>query len=202
MITLHQTKTGDVTFQETMSGPFAIGVTDPAEATKIAAGHTGWRLTLHARVTVSGDGPGALSGEVRLSDARAPIPFEGGTFLLFPTGGDSDSDSDGDGEPVRHELMRYELSFDGGRYRLIGFKTAGQRPFVARLWPDTTTLYTRLSRDGDVIGAGVLHLGVANLARLVASIRAPGAHTPADAARAIGGFALRFTRGVAEAYLR
>lgn len=199
MITLHQTKTGDVTFQETMSGPFAIGVTDPAEATTIAARHTGWRLTLHARVTVSGDGPtplaGALTGEVRLSDARAPIPFEGGTFLLFPTGGD------GDGEPVRHELMRYELSFDGGRYRLTGFKTAGPRPFVARLWPDTTTLHTRLSRDGDVIGAGVLHLGVADLARLVASIRAPGAHTTADAARTIGGFALRFARGLTHTYL-
>lgn len=180
-----QTKTSDVTFRETMSGPFAMGVTDPAEVTKVT-GRIGWRLTLHVTVTVSGDGPAALAGEVRLSGVPERIPFEAGTFALFP------SDD---------ELMRYELSFDGGRYRLTGFKTAGRRPFVARLWPDTTTLYTRLSRDGDVVGAGVLHLGVGDLARLVASMRAPGARTPGDAARAIGGFALRFSRGLTEAYL-
>ncbi|MBO0848856.1 MAG: hypothetical protein J2P20_05320, partial [Pseudonocardia sp.] len=189
VIMLRQTKTGDVTFRETMSGPFAIGVTDPAEGTKVAR-RAGWRLTLHASVTVAGDGPAALTGEVRLSGARERIPVEVGTFLLFPSDGESDG-----------ELMRYEMSFDGGRYRLTGFKTAGQRPFVARLWRDTTTLYTRLSRDGDVIGAGVLHLGVGDLARLVASMRAPGARTPGDAARTIGCFALRFTRGLAEAYL-
>lgn len=186
---LPQTKTGDVTFRETMSGPFALGVTDPGEAMKVAR-RTGWRLTLHASVTVSGDGPAALSGEVRLSGVRQPIPVEDGTFVLFPSDGESDG-----------ELMRYELSFDGGRYRLTGFKTAGHRPFVARVWQDTTTLYTRLSRDRDVVGAGVLHLGVGDLARLVASMRAPGARTPGDAALAIAGFALRFTRGLAHTYL-
>jgi cholesterol oxidase len=180
-------KAGDVMFRETMSGPFAMGVTDPAEGAKVGR-RTDWRLTLHATVTVSGDGPAALAGEVRLPGVRQRIPFESGTFLLFP--GDD-------------ELMRYELGFthDGARYRLAGFKTAGERPFVARLWPDTTTLYTRLSRGGGVVGAGVLRLGVGDLVRLVASMRAPGATSPGDVAHAIGGFALRFTRGLAEAYL-
>jgi hypothetical protein len=195
---LQQAKTGDVTFRETMSGPFARGITDPAEGAK-AGRLVGWRLTLHATVTVSGDGPAALVGEVRLPGLRRPIPFEGGTFLLFP----------GDGE-----LMRYELGFthDGTRYHLTGIKTAGRRPFLARLWPDTTTLYTRLSRDGDgdgdgdgddgdVVGAGVLRLGIGDLVRLMVSMRAPGANRLHEVVRAIGGFLLRFTRGLAEMYL-
>lgn len=185
-------------FQETMSGPFTMG----GGSTE---GSTEGRLRLHATVTVADIAgflgeprpPATMRGELELPGTRERIPFTDGIFRLFPPSG-----------PAPHTLMVYELGFDhdGERHHLMGFKNAGARPSVTRLWRDTTTLHTRIYRGshsrGEVVGSGVLRLSALGLVRLALSMRTPRAASPGDAVRALGGYAWLFARTLARTYLR
>ncbi|PXY32587.1 hypothetical protein [Prauserella muralis] len=201
---LEQARSGTaLTFRETMTGPFAMGAADPEDGARLGR-DTGSTMTLRATVTVADTAalhteprpPARLDGTLALPGAGEPVAFEDGLFHLFPASG-----------PSPHTLMVYELGFthDGMRYHLTGHKAAGERPFVGRLWPDTTTLRVRLHRGedaaGEVAGAGVLRLGAADLARLVASLRTPGADSLGDAVRARGGYAWLFARNLTGTYL-
>lgn len=192
-----------LSFDETMAGPFAMGLDDPVAAAR-AGRRTGWRCALHATVTIPdldafADDPshqGDLCGEFELPGFRSRIPFTGGTFALF-------SPSPNPGE----SLMRYEAGFShaGRRYYFAGRKQIRSDLLGLDLWPDTTTLYARLhdgvDADGPVLGAGVLRLGVTDLVRLVASSRAVHADGPADAGAAYLRFGRVFVAGLVDAYV-
>jgi hypothetical protein len=111
----------------------------------------------------------------------ADLPVADGEFELFSAGS----------APDRH-LMRYRLPFDApeGPMTLLGYKEVGNdRGFD--LWPDTTTLFTRLvhgHRDFDApvaaeFSRGILRLDAAMFSRQMLTMRG----TPGGIAR-FGGF--------------
>lgn len=183
-----------ITFRETMSGPFALGESDPrtgAEAGKRA----GSTLAMHATVTIESmedfvDHPehqGWLSGQVDFAPWANGIPATRGVFNLFAPA-----------DPPGMKHMVYELQFrhDGRPYYLAGRKEVhGDRAGVD-LWSDTTTLLTTLHEGTDatgrIVGAGVLSLGVDDLARLVSTVRVTGNASPTEQARTIATFGAFF----------
>jgi hypothetical protein len=186
-----------LTFNETMAGPFALGASDPDAG---AAAET--RLTMHATVEIDDmdrfiDDPqhlGRLSGRVNFGPFGDEIRAETGLFNLF-----SPSES-----PML-KLMRYELAFDHASesYYLAGQKHVHDQPGFD-IWKDTTTLFTRLhqgtDQSGPVVGAGILTLGVADLARLVSSMRVLG--QPHEAPEVLAKFGRFFMGELWDTYAR
>jgi hypothetical protein len=160
-----------ITFNETMSGPFALGLTEPEAAARADS-----RLAMHATVEIDDidhfvSDPrhlGRLSGTVAFAPLGANLRADTGVFNLF-----SSTDN------PKLKLMIYELGFEheGQHYYLAGRKHVRDEPGFD-IWKDTTTLFTRLHKgpdtSGEVVGAGVLALGVADLARLVSTMRVVG----------------------------
>lgn len=187
-----------VTFTERMSGPFAMGVTDPLDGARRGA-RTKWRMTLDVSVTIDDMAaflgrarPAAvMTGELKLPGVREPIAFDGGEFRLFPGEGPS--------------LMVYQLPFTRGGvdYRLVGEKCWRDRPAAHRVWSDTTTLEVRLHHgvDDEVAGAGLLKIGLSQFARTLASMRTPRAESPLESGRALGSYAWLFARELSRTYL-
>ncbi|MDP1832250.1 MAG: patatin-like phospholipase family protein [Geothrix sp.] len=174
-----------LSFRETMDGPFSLGATDPGAG---AAGDAP-TLAMHATVFVQDldrflSDPthlGSLSGTIDYGPFGAPIEAHHGVFRLF---------SPADEPDTRH--MVYELAFekDGEPHYLAGHKVVRQDPGFD-LWKDTTTLYTTLHRGsdarGEIIGAGILSLGVTDLIRLLGTVEVPNAG-PAQRMEALAKF--------------
>src|SRR5690606_20490521 len=78
---------------------------------------------------------------------------------------------------------------DGKTYYLAGRKEVRGDRAGLDLWPDTTTLFTTLHEgvdaSGSVVGAGVLRLGVDDLARLVSTVRVTGPASAGERAKPI-----------------
>ncbi len=174
-----------LSFRETMSGPFSLGATDPEAGTAGSAPV----LTMHATIFIQEldrflSDPthlGSLSGTIDYPPFGAPIDAHHGVFRLFsPTT-----------EP-NTKYMVYELAFerDGEPFYLAGHKVVRQDAGFD-LWKDTTTLLTKLHRgadaNGEVIGAGILRLGVSELIRLLGTVEVPNAG-PAQRAEAVARF--------------
>jgi predicted acylesterase/phospholipase RssA len=174
-----------LSFRETMSGPFSLGATDPAAGA--AAGVS--TLAMHATVFVQDlaafqadpDHLGSLSGTLDFPPFGTGIPAHHGVFNLFsPT------------DEPKTKYMVYELAFEhGGQpYYLAGRKVV-RHDSGLDLWKDTTTLYTTLhqgpDRQGPVVGAGVLSLGVTDLIRLLGTMEVPNGG-PAQRVEAIASF--------------
>ena len=184
-----------LTFSETMAGGFALGETDPV-AGKLAGRTAGTELAMHATITIRDvrrfvEDPahdGELVGHIDFAPFGEAIPASSGAFNLFHPS-----------DQPELKLMVYELGFthDGQDYYLAGKKEVRDDPGFD-LWKDTTTLYTVLhqGRDstGPVVGAGVLRLGVKELAKLVSTVRPIGASSVLDRAEAIAHFG-RFFMG-------
>jgi len=163
-----------LSFRETMSGPFALGETDPDRG---AAKSGASPLAMHATVYIPDLGrfledpghPGSLSGTVDFAPLGLGIPAHHGVFRLF---------SPAEDPGTKH--MVYELAFEvgGQAYYLAGRKVVRQDPGFD-LWKDTTTLYTTLHEGADaggpVIGAGVLSLGLTDLVQLLGTVEVPNA---------------------------
>lgn len=191
-----------ITFQETMSGPFALGESDPV-AGEQAGKAAGTSLALHATITIADldrfiadrSHTGEISGRIDFDPFGRKLPAPTGVFRLFsPTE-----------EPhLRH--MVYEVAFehDGRPFYLAGHKRVRNDKHGADLWDDTTTLFTRLHEGtdatGPVVGAGVLRLGVPALVRMTASMKAVNATRKADRMRAIATFGGFFMGGLWDAY--
>jgi len=190
-----QDGTTGISFREAMSGPFALGETDPrAGAAKGQV--SGVRLTMHATIDVADirgfvsdpQHGGGISGHIDFTPFGQSIPADGGVFRLFAPSG----------EP-RLTWMVYELGFEhGGRPYYLAGKKEVRAGSVLRMWADTTTLYTQLhdGRDsnGPVVGAGVLTLGVGDLLRLLGTFHATNAESwtaRACASATFGGFFAR-----------
>ncbi|UYG08279.1 hypothetical protein [Halomonas sp. M4R1S46] len=165
-----------IAFEETMQGAFALGETDP-DAGAAAGRHAGTRLAMHAEVAIDDlaafvadpEHPGRLSGRVDFPPLGVDLAAPSGVFRLF-----SQARVDGTGR-----RMVYELGFtaDGAAHYLAGEKRLHDDP-GPDLWRDTTTLYARLHRGedagGEVVGAGVLELGVPQLTALLSTLRVTG----------------------------
>lgn len=158
-----------ITFRETMSGGFALGETDP-QLGKTA----NTPLIMHASISINDldlfiadpHHTGSIVGQISFAPLGSNIPAQHGVFNLFsPT------------EQPNLKLMIYELAFEygGQNYYLAGKKEVRDDPGFD-LWKDTTTLYTQLHKGRDktspVIGAGILTLGIDELAKLVSSLHA------------------------------
>lgn len=162
-----------LSFRETMSGPFSLGAQDP-QAGADAGGPT---LAMHATVFIQDldrflSDPthlGGLSGTIDYAPFGAPLEAHHGVFRLFsPT------------EEPNTQYMVYELAFekDGEPYYLAGHKVVRQDPGFD-MWRDTTTLFTKLHKgadaQGEVVGAGILSLGITDLIKLLGTVEVPNA---------------------------
>ena len=164
------------TFDETMSGGFALGETDP-QSGKDRGQLNGSELAMHATVSIEDldtfiadpNHLGGLSGSVDFTPFGSGIRAPGGVFNLFSPTSDPSL-----------KLMIYELAFEheGKSYYLAGHKEVRDAA-PTELWKATTTLYTRLhegtDKEAPVVAAGVLSLGVKQLMALVSTMRVTNA---------------------------
>jgi hypothetical protein len=161
-----------LTFSETMSGPVALGASDPEGG---AADPRATALTIHCTITIDDvdrfvadpEHTGSIEGSVDYESFGHDLPVTRGIFNLFSPGAPGE------------RLMQYRLAFahDGKPYFLDGRKHAHDDPGFD-IWKDTTTLYTVLHEGNDdkgaVVGAGVLSLGVEALAKMMSTMRPSG----------------------------
>jgi hypothetical protein len=161
-----------LTFRETMSGPVALGASDPAAG---AADATAKNLAIHCEISIDDidrfvadqEHTGSITGSVEYEAFGGTLPVSKGIFNLFAPGGPNE------------RLMQYRLAFehDGKPYFLDGAKHVHDDPGFD-VWKDTTTLLTVLHEGADasgaVVGAGILSLGVEALTRMMTTMRPVG----------------------------
>lgn len=190
-----------ITFSETMSGPFALGESDPS-AGETAGKKAGTTLSMHASVEIPDldrfvtdpSHTGRITGHIDFPPFGQGMRAERGVFRLFsPTG-----------QPGLTRMI-YELAFDhkGQPYYLAGHKDVRSDRHGTDLWNDTTTLLTRLhsgDAHGPVVGSGVLRLGVPELVLLTTTIRVTNAAGPADQVRTLASFGRFFMGNLWDTY--
>jgi predicted acylesterase/phospholipase RssA len=168
-ITLTTEPAPDLTFRESLTGPFTLGATDPMAG---ALHPQALPLTLHLTISVADmeafvtDVRHSARLVARLSHPAfgEDLPVRQGSFNIFHSQDDAST-----------RRMTYGLRFaHGGReYHLEGTRAIPE-VHGARLWKDTTRLYCQLHEGpdarGPVVGAGVLTLGVGQLLRLISSM--------------------------------
>ena len=201
MPTSDQPQRPGITFRETMRGPFALSEVDP-ERGRATGARANDELILNATIYIDDierfeadpEHAGRIEGEVIFEPLGGPFPARGGRFNLFSPADEPDL-----------KQMIYEVAFEheGEPYYLAGHKDVRDDPgFDA--WSDTTTLFTRLHRgtdaSGPVVGAGVLSLGIDDLARLVATIRATGTESAGEGVGAVAAFGKFFLGALWERY--
>ena len=161
-----------LTFRETMSGPVALGATDPEAG---AADPNASTLAIHCEISIDDidrfvadrEHTGSITGSVEYEPFGGTLPVTKGIFNLFSPGGPNE------------RLMQYRLAFehDGKPYFLDGAKHVHDDPGFD-VWKDTTTLRTVLhegtDENGPVAGAGILSLGVEALTRMMTTMRPTG----------------------------
>jgi len=190
-----------VGFRETMAGAFKLGATDPRAGERSGSGSP---LAMHATIHIEDIAAfvadpqhlAGLTGHIDFAPFGHALPSESGVFGLFSPSGD----------PAL-TYMVYELGFRhaGADYYLAGKKHV-RLGGPWRLWGETTTLYTTLhkGRDagGDIVGAGILRLGVVDLLKLLRTVHASNAPTARAAAGAVWRFFKFFTSELVRTYLR
>jgi len=195
-------QTPGICFRETMAGPLMRGEQDYRQGERRGR-RAGEFLSMHAAVSIDDiqafiadpAHAGVLRGCIDYSPFGSGIECNFGSFNLFIPGAES-----------RMKLMVYELGFvhDGREYYLAGRKEVRDNPGFD-LWRDTTTLLTRLyqgnDKAGTVIAAGVLTLGVVDLARLVASIEVLHASSLSEKNRTLVAFGRFFMGELWDSYI-
>jgi predicted acylesterase/phospholipase RssA len=196
--------TQSVLFRERMAGPIAIGEADPERGAERGR-REATSLTLH--VMIETDDLSAMLSDPR-HEARAcgwvqstilggRLPVDHGTFRLFVPGGAG-------------KEMIYRLFFrdgPGNPLTLTGVKYIplehGGNP-----WADTTTLYVRLlaghpppGESAEVVGAGILRLGVLDFAHQLSTFRGTG-QGALGGVRAVVRYSAAFVRTLLRVYTR
>lgn len=190
-------------FIEKMRGAWTMGERDPQRGWDLARGDEA-KLEVHLAISIEdldlfledptrvGTAKGfvicpALGGRLRIHD---------GTFNLLDVVG-----------PGERE-MRYTLPFTGPggeSYRFVGIKHVAQDPGLDA-WADTTTLYSTIyrgdSEEGEVVGSGILHLRIPDLARQMTTFRIIRGRDPVSWALALAGFSRYFAGSLWETYVR
>lgn len=196
-----QDEPSGITFREMMTGPFALGETDPEHgAARGAAERT--TLTMHATVTVRDvdrfiadrDHAGSLLGDIDFTPFGVGMPSSAGVFNLFAPA-----------SAPRLKYMIYELAFaHGGKPYYLAGKKHVRDDAGFDLLSDTTTLYTTLHEGhdatGPVVGAGVLRLGMGDFAKLLTTMRPTGAHPVTQGTAAVMKFTKFFAGQLMDTY--
>jgi predicted acylesterase/phospholipase RssA len=178
-----------ITFAETMSGGLTMGTTDQKAGEKQGE-KDGNTFAMHGTINIRDirkfiadpAHAGEIHGSIDYPPLGTGMPSKVGVFNLFsPT------------DMPNMKFMVYEMGFTaGGRdYYFAGRKEVhDDRGFD--LWSDTTTLYTNLhagtDKTGPIIGAGILHLSLAQLTKMVPTFAATGAASAKDKMEAINAF--------------
>jgi cholesterol oxidase len=160
-----QTEQIGISFDEVMSGGFALGQTDTATGAALGAKNI---LVMHGTVTIDDidafiadpNHVGRLDVVMDWPSFGTGLPAPGGIFNLFsPTG-----------DPAL-KLMVYEwgVNHEGQDYYFAGQKNVQVHP-VLEVWNDTTTLHTQLhqgkDKTGPVVGAGIISLSFEELLKM------------------------------------
>jgi cholesterol oxidase len=191
-----------LTFKETMSGYFALGAADTAEGAKLGK-QNNTSLAMHAEVGIEDldrfisdpNHTGSLKGTLDFGPFGTGIQAPAGVFNLFKPTDDPDM-----------TYMVYELAFQhqGQDYYLAGHKNVRDDSGFD-LWSDTTTLYTTLhegrDKTGKVVGAGILTLGVKQLADLLSTVEVPNAANLGEKLEAIQKFGRFFAGKLWDSYV-
>lgn len=190
-----------LTFRETMAGGFVLGETEPKAGEKKGKAENS-SLAMHAAIDIRDlnrfisdpNHLGSITGQIDFTPWGENIPATSGVFNLFsPT------------DQPELKLMVYELRFnhEGQDYYLAGKKEVRDDPGFD-LWADTTTLYTQLHQGTDksapVVGAGVLSLNIAELAKLVSTMRVTNADSLPDKTKALFDFGKFFLGELWDSY--
>ncbi|MDX0760380.1 patatin-like phospholipase family protein [Sinorhizobium medicae] len=181
-----------VSFRETMSGRISFDTNDPIKG---YSDRNTTPIVLRATVNIRD-----IAAFVRSADRRADmcahlysprlgftLPSTSSNFQLF-------SPSD---KPDTVEMV-YETGFhrDGKHYWFSGRKSVRKGP-VWRLWRDTTTLFVHVHEgqdcSGQVVGAGILRLGLFDFASLIETLHARDAVGLWERLRTVATFARFFS---------
>ncbi|RFU38154.1 FAD-dependent oxidoreductase, partial [Actinomadura logoneensis] len=170
-----------LSFTEQMKGHVTFGTADPrAGELDEAREPFAFRLTIRTddvhRFLAEPEHEATAEGWIEAAGCGGRRPVTRGRFNLFaPTG------------EAQRRVMRYRLPFtdaQGLELTLVGEKKVLHGP-PTRIWPDTSTLYTRLlaghvepadDADAEVLGAGVLHIQLTDFARQLTTFRTGGPH--------------------------
>jgi predicted patatin/cPLA2 family phospholipase len=192
-----------ITFRETMAGGLALGETDPS-AGQLKGKNDNTILAMHATITIQDldrfiadpNHLGQINGTIDYPAFGQNIPAKTGVFNLFSPAGDPNL-----------KLMVYEMGFEheGQDYYLAGKKEVRNDP-VIDMWKDTTTLFSQLykgsDKTGPVVGAGILTLGLPQLLKMISTMHAINATSPAAAAEALMRFGRFFMGELWETYFK
>ncbi len=163
-----------IQFSERMSGWLAMGATDPRLGERDGRAAKS-RFTFDATVCVddvhafahTSDHAATLTGSVTFAPLAVVSARPGQVRLFAPNPADAG------------KVLAYDLPFthEGHDYFLAGRKfVRGGAPW--RMWPETTTLHTRLHLGADVQGpvvaAGVLHISAFGLLHTLTTFRGAG----------------------------
>jgi len=198
-----QNPTLGITFRETMAGGFTLGETDPSAGSEKGK-HSGNILAMHSTITIQDvnrfisdpDHLGQINGTIDFGPFGENIPAKSGVFNLF-----SPTDQPG------LKLMVYEMAFaaNGQNYYLAGKKEVRDDSII-HMWKETTTLFTRLhkgtDKTGPVVGAGILTLGPLDLMKMVSTMHALNASSPAEGAKAMMAFGRFFLGKLWDSYFK
>jgi len=184
-----------------MAGAFTLGATDPKAGARSGAGSP---LAMHATIHIEDIAAfvadprhlAGLTGHIDFAPFGLALPSESGMFGLF-------SPSD---DPAL-TYMVYELGF---RHAHEDYYLAGKKNVRLGgpwgLWGETTTLYTTLHKgadaSGEIVGAGILRLGVGALLKLLRTVHSSNAPTAHAGAGAVWRFFKFFTSELVRTYLR
>ena len=202
-ITVMTEATLGIQFKETMAGGFCLGTDEPKQGNSLG-NQKGFELAMHAQVDIDDmqhfvDEPnhqGRLSGSVDFSPMGQGMMAHTGVFNLFYLDAQPDT-----------KLMVYELGFthQGQEYYLAGKKEVRDDPGFD-LWTDTTTLFTQLhqgtDKNGPVVGAGILRLGVRDLLKLISTVTVINAQSTTDKAATIAKFGQFFMGELWDSYVK
>jgi predicted patatin/cPLA2 family phospholipase len=189
-------------FVEKMRGAWTVGEADPQRGWDRARGDEA-KLEVHLAISIE-DLDAFLADPTRLGTAKGfvicpalggRLRIHDGTFNLLDLVG-----------PAERE-MRYTLPFTGAAgesYRFVGIKHVAQDPGLDA-WADTTTLYSTIYRGdseaGEVVGSGILHLRIPDLARQMTTFRIIRGRDPVTWALALLGFARYFAGSLWDTYV-
>ncbi|MBV9085061.1 MAG: hypothetical protein JOZ62_20475 [Acidobacteriaceae bacterium] len=177
------------TFKEKMSGGFSMSESDPQSGADTGQ-KNGSRLTMHATVNIPDlnafftdeQHAGTLTGDLDFAPLGSNLRSTRGIFKLF---------SPADRPDLKY--MVYELGFEAsnGSYYFAGRKEV-KRDAITNAWKATTTLYSQLydgpNKSGQIIGAGILTLAVADLLAMIPTMQATNAPNKEQAVEAFAKF--------------
>lgn len=202
-ITVMTETTLGIQFKETMAGGFCLGADGPKQGSSMGK-LKGYELAMHAQVDIDDiegfvsdpNHLGRLSGSIDFTPMGLGMVAHNGVFNLFYPDPQADL-----------KLMVYELGFNhqGQEYYLAGKKEVRDDPGFD-LWTDTTTLFTQLhqgtDKNGPVVGAGILSLGVKDLLKLVSTVTVLNAQSSKEKAATVAKFGKFFMGELWDSYVK